>query len=301
MDVSEPGRDAKVGRDLDKCLVDLPDVLGLGVEGVVVDILVVDTILLAASDANLHLEPLLPGGGTLEVLGRGLDIVLNILLRKIDHMAAEEGNTGLLEEGLVGVHHPVEPGKKLLGATSWNCQTIDQSKEAEAGHLLIAVEDDRDYRRWSCQLPIRAEADRTSGNRHTAIHWGDGPDVVGCGDSASNGSLLAVIGDALSGKESSTTIRNLQDQGSLCGLGCLEGCYNSGRGGNIDGREGEARLAGELEELLWWWCVFSNRAWRTSVFCVIVHTYLENIVTVQDTGLEAQLLHEAGHCGMVMG
>ena len=116
MDVSEPGRDAEVGRDLDKSLVDLPDVLRLGVEGVVVDILVVDTILLAASDANLHLEPLLPGGGTLKVLGRGLDIVLNILLRKIDHVAAEEGNTSLLEEGLVGVHHPVEPGKKLLGA-----------------------------------------------------------------------------------------------------------------------------------------------------------------------------------------
>jgi hypothetical protein len=86
-----------------KSLVDGKDVLRLGVKGVVVDILVVDTVLLATSDTNFlskiriinfkgkmktyHLKPLLHWGGTLEILGSSLNVVVNLLLAQVDHMA----------------------------------------------------------------------------------------------------------------------------------------------------------------------------------------------------------------------
>lgn len=57
MDVTETGSDGEEGADGAQGLVDGVDVLGLGVEGVVVDVLVVDTVLLTTSDTDLHLEP----------------------------------------------------------------------------------------------------------------------------------------------------------------------------------------------------------------------------------------------------
>jgi hypothetical protein len=58
----------EVRRDGRKSLVDVVDVLGLRVKGVVVNILVVDTVLLTTGDTDLHLQPLLHGSGALEVL-----------------------------------------------------------------------------------------------------------------------------------------------------------------------------------------------------------------------------------------
>lgn len=53
--VAEAGGDGEVRRDGAEGLVDLVDVLGLGVEAVVVDTLIVDAILLASRNADLHL------------------------------------------------------------------------------------------------------------------------------------------------------------------------------------------------------------------------------------------------------
>ena len=50
VDVAEASGNREVRADGREGLVDGPDILGLGVEGVVVDVLVVDAILLAASD-----------------------------------------------------------------------------------------------------------------------------------------------------------------------------------------------------------------------------------------------------------
>jgi hypothetical protein len=52
VDVSETSGDGEVGGDWLESLVDGKDILGLSVEGVVVDIFVVDTILLTTSDTN---------------------------------------------------------------------------------------------------------------------------------------------------------------------------------------------------------------------------------------------------------
>lgn len=53
VDVTETSGNGEVGGDGSEGLLDGEDVLGLGVEGVVVDVLVVDTVLLATGDTNL--------------------------------------------------------------------------------------------------------------------------------------------------------------------------------------------------------------------------------------------------------
>lgn len=116
VDVTETSGDGEVGGDGGEGVVDVEDILGLSVERVVVDILVVDTILLTTGDTDLHLEPLLHGSSTLEVGGSGLDVPLNGLLGEIDHVRGEERLAGLLEVGLIGVEHAIEPGEELLGA-----------------------------------------------------------------------------------------------------------------------------------------------------------------------------------------
>jgi hypothetical protein len=53
VDVTKAGSNREVWRDWRKSLVDSEDVLWLGVKGVVVYVLIVDTIFLATSDSNL--------------------------------------------------------------------------------------------------------------------------------------------------------------------------------------------------------------------------------------------------------
>lgn len=72
--------------------------------------------MLLCRDKSYHLEPLLHGGSTLEVLGGGLDVVLDGLLREIDHVGREQGLAVLLEILLISVKHAVQPGQQLLGA-----------------------------------------------------------------------------------------------------------------------------------------------------------------------------------------
>ena len=134
-------------------LVDVEDVLGLGVEGVVVNVLVVDTVLLTTSDTDLHLEPLLHGRSPLQVCLGGLYVVLDLLLGQIDHVAGEQGLVVLLEVGLVSVEHAVQPGQELLGAVvgvqddgdavcgSDGTDVVSGGNSAGNGGLLVLVVD----------------------------------------------------------------------------------------------------------------------------------------------------------------
>jgi hypothetical protein len=70
VDVSECSGDGEVRANLGQSRVDLVDILRLSVEGIVVHVLVVDTILFATSDTDLHLEPALHWSGALQILGR---------------------------------------------------------------------------------------------------------------------------------------------------------------------------------------------------------------------------------------
>jgi len=63
-----------------------------------------------------HLEPLLHGGSALEVGGGGADVVVDGLLREINHVRREEGLVVQLEVSLIGIEHTVQPREELLGA-----------------------------------------------------------------------------------------------------------------------------------------------------------------------------------------
>jgi hypothetical protein len=74
VNIAETSSNGEVGGDGGESVVDGEDVLGLGVEGVVVDVLVVDTVLLTTSNTNflrlltgmllLILNPILPSRAT---------------------------------------------------------------------------------------------------------------------------------------------------------------------------------------------------------------------------------------------
>lgn len=125
--VAEASGDGEVGADGGEGVVDGEDVLGLGVERVVVDFFVVDAVFLAAGDTDFlyqalalnrhseereryHLEPLLQRSSTLQVLGSSLNVPVHRLLGKIDHVGREQRLAVLLEVALVLVEHTVQPG-----------------------------------------------------------------------------------------------------------------------------------------------------------------------------------------------
>ena len=115
VDVAESSGDGEVGRDGGEGGVDVEDVLGLGVEAGVVDTGVVNAVLLAAGDADFHLERKAEGRHALEVLDAGLDVLLLGLLGEVEHVGGEEGFLVLGKVLLVGLEHAIEPGKELLG------------------------------------------------------------------------------------------------------------------------------------------------------------------------------------------
>lgn len=86
---------------------------------------------------------------------------------------------------------------------------------------------------------------------------------MGGRDGTGNGCGLILVVYALSGEESSTTLRGLEDDGALLVASSLERCDNSGAGGDVDRGDGVLVLLCVLEQL-------------------------ENIVTGDDTGLAGE-------------
>mmetsp|Transcript_20053 Transcript_20053/g.33164 ORF Transcript_20053/g.33164 Transcript_20053/m.33164 type:complete len:312 (+) Transcript_20053:308-1243(+) len=145
VDVAKCGGDGEHVADLGEGLVDGPHLLGGGVELLGIDVLVVDAILLAASDTDLHLEPDLHLDETLKVLDADCDILLIGFLAEIKHVRGVEGLSVLLEVSLVGLDHTIEPGKELLRA-------------------VIGVEDDGDAVVGGHLANVEGHGDGTSGS-----------------------------------------------------------------------------------------------------------------------------------------
>ncbi len=151
VDVSKAGGDREVWRNWGEGVVDVENVLWLGVKRVVVNILVIDSVLLSTSDANLHLEPLLHWGSALEVSSGGLDVVVNLLLGKIDHVGGEKWLAVLSEVLLIGIEKTIQPWKELLGAVvgvdnDWNAvcwgdsaDEVSTGNTTSDGGLLLVV------------------------------------------------------------------------------------------------------------------------------------------------------------------
>lgn len=155
-----------------------------------------------------HLEPLLHGGGALEVGGGGLDVVVDGLLGQVDHVAGEEGLAVELEVALVLVEHAVEPGQKLLGA-------------------VVGVEDDRDAVDRGNAADVVSGGDR-AGN-------GGGLAVIAhtLAVSALDSLPLLRMVTYLAGEERGTTLGDLQGDRALLVASSLEGSDHGGRGGDV--------------------------------------------------------------------
>ena len=55
-------------------------------------------------------------GSTLEVLGSGLNVIVDFLLAQIDHVAGEERFAMSLEIRLISIKKTIQPWEELLGA-----------------------------------------------------------------------------------------------------------------------------------------------------------------------------------------
>jgi hypothetical protein len=124
-----------------------------------------------------------------------------------------------------------------------------------------------------------------------AVDGSNTADVVGSGNGAGNGGSLAIVAHTLTGEESGTTLRNLQDDGAVLVASSLEGSDDGGGGGNVlyqvslrvhtftresgESRDGGTYDGGESELLL---------------LSVLEET--ENVVTDDDTGLAVKLLKD---------
>ena len=224
VDVTETSGNGEVRADGGEGLVDGQDVIGLGVERVVVDVLVVDTVFLTTGDTDFlfmisvlffffsrgkktyHLKPLLHGSSTLEVLGGSLNVVVDGLLGQVNHVAGVERLAVQLEVGLIGIEQTIQPREQLLGA-------------------VVGVQDD--------------------GN---AIARGNAADVVGSGNTTGNGSVLTVVAHPLSGKVGSTTVGQLQDDGALLVTSRLESRDDHRRRSDVDGGNGKVLLLSVFKE-----------------------------------------------------
>jgi len=116
VDVTEGSGNGEQVGDLGEGVVNVQNILGLGVEGSVIDLRVVNTILLASGNTDLHLEMAVDLGHALKVLDADLNVLLLAVLREIEHVGGEEGLAMLLKVLLVGSEHAIKPGKELLGA-----------------------------------------------------------------------------------------------------------------------------------------------------------------------------------------
>mmetsp|Transcript_31962 Transcript_31962/g.63824 ORF Transcript_31962/g.63824 Transcript_31962/m.63824 type:complete len:364 (-) Transcript_31962:247-1338(-) len=92
-------------------LVDLIHLIGLSVQARRVDVRVVDAVLLATGDAELHLEEQVNLGHALHVLNACGNVLLEGLLGEVKHVRREERLAILLEIVLISLDKAIEPGQ----------------------------------------------------------------------------------------------------------------------------------------------------------------------------------------------
>lgn len=80
VDITEASSNREIWRDGRQGVVDVENILRLGVKRRVVNVFIVDAVFFATSDANLHLEPLLHRSRSLKILGGSLDIPIDRFL-----------------------------------------------------------------------------------------------------------------------------------------------------------------------------------------------------------------------------
>jgi len=153
VNVSKGSRDGEQIGNLAESVVDIENILGLGVKRSIVDLRVVNTILLTSSDTNLHLEVAVDLGHAVEVFDANLNVLLLAVLREIEHVGREKRFTVLGKVFLISSQHTIEPRKELLGAVirvnndgdtvglGNGANMVGASNGSENGGLLVLVGD----------------------------------------------------------------------------------------------------------------------------------------------------------------
>lgn len=112
--ITERSRYAKVGTDCRQRSVYVVNVLRLGVQAVVVDAGIVDTVFLTARDTDFHFKPETYCRHTFEIFDARRDVLLLRLFGEIEHVGREQGFLVLLVVLFVCFEHAIEPRKKLF-------------------------------------------------------------------------------------------------------------------------------------------------------------------------------------------
>lgn len=188
--VPESRCDTEVGADFSQGIVDIPNVFRLSVQAGVINVTVVNAVLLATGDADLHLKPQSNGRHALEVFDARRDILILGLLREIEHVGREQWLLVLFEVGLVSLEHSIEPGKEFVG-------TVVTVKDDRAGKGTMSTF-------WS---PERFHLH--------AVSLGDNAYMVRCSNGTCDRGLLLVVGETLASEVCATALRNLDDDGGF--------------------------------------------------------------------------------------
>jgi hypothetical protein len=180
----------EVRPDFAQRVVDVKDIFGLRVKACVVNAGVVDTVFLAAGDADLHFEPQSDGSHALEILDARRDVLFLGLFGEIEHVGGEECLLVFFKVRLVSLQHPVEPRKELVGTV-----VAVQNNRAEKDGISVTSGAD------GCHLH--------------AVRLGHSADMMGCGNCARNRSLLLIVGKTFASEVCATSLRNLNNNGGF--------------------------------------------------------------------------------------
>lgn len=173
----------------------------LSVKRVVVDASIVDAILLATSDSNFHLKPLVDLGHACKVLLTNGDVVVLGLLGEIEHVRGKQGLAVLLVIRLIGFKHAVKPGEQLLGA-------------------MVRMQDYRPAGRETAEHIVNSEHSHSIGFRDSA-------NVVSSSDCTGDGCLLLIVRKTLAGEVRRATLRDLKNNRRFDVAETIDECLRS--------------------------------------------------------------------------
>ncbi len=115
VNVSKSSGNCEEIRDFRELSVNVPNILWLGVEGGIVNVLIVHAVFLTASNANFHFKEKAHWCHSLEIALANLNVLGLGLFGEIEHVRREERLSMNFKVVLIGLDHAVEPGEKALG------------------------------------------------------------------------------------------------------------------------------------------------------------------------------------------
>mmetsp|Transcript_35808 Transcript_35808/g.66704 ORF Transcript_35808/g.66704 Transcript_35808/m.66704 type:complete len:373 (+) Transcript_35808:485-1603(+) len=117
MHIAKGGRDREeTVRDLGQSVVDLEDFLRLGVQILRVGVLIVHAILLSSGDPQFHLQAAADLRHPLHVLHTNFNVLLQRLLRQVQHVRGEQRLAMELEISLIRFQEAIKPWKQTFCA-----------------------------------------------------------------------------------------------------------------------------------------------------------------------------------------